>query len=374
MLDESLDMSRVRTSIFAPVFATSNSVNKYSSEEFKVAVLVHSWFSWTCAQSAIQKLIQGEDRVMYIFSRGFDMEMSLPQYGTIRFEDFERFALSRPQNESAAFSEQWKYQKCFASARELLLPNILYEPFYCLALLDNFRSVSFYQESIQPPLGTLCRRESDLLLDRSHSRSLFTCSNQILNRKITGKYYNLNEPMIPLHLHSCVVGEKDSALYRWIPPSLTDSIVYDYALFAGKAMNCEAGLTLIDTITSVLMTAFPKATILLKASPSSSSAVMQRMEELASSFSPITYMDGSISIERAICQGSIRFVISEMFSLAALAQERSDVTVISLDKTIINDFPSLRESLTERISNKDYWKLSSSLCSLSEHILSQSTE
>jgi len=374
MSEVSINKSKVRINIFAPVFATPNSVIRNPSDDFKVAVLVHSWFSWTCAQPAVQRLVQDEDRVMYIFSRRFHMEISSPRCSTIRFEEFEQYALSHPLNESDLFADQCKFHKYFASSSELIVPNILYEPFYRLALLDNFRSISFYQESIQSPPGTLCRRESDLLLDKSQSRSLFTCSNQKVNTKITGKYYNLNEPKIPLHLQSYVVGDKDTALCRWIPASPNDSVVYDYALFAGKAMNCDAGLILIDTITSILMTAFPKATILLKASPSSSPAVMQLIKDLASSFDQITYLEGSTSIERSICQGSIRVVISEMFSLAGLALEQLNVTVISLDKTIINDFPSLKESLTERISNKDYWELSSSLSSLSEHILSQFSE
>lgn len=367
-------MSRARKSIFAPVFVTSNLTNKYATDNFKMAVLVHSWFSWSCAQSAVHKLTQDEDRVMYIFSRGFDMEISSPQCVTIRFECFERHVLSWSQNKSDLFDEQWNYKKYFASANELLLPNILYEPFYRLALLDNFRSVSFYQESVQPPLGTLCRRESDLLMDKSQRRSLFTCSDHKVNRKITGNYYNLDEPKIPLHLYSCVVGKTNTALVTWIPESLNDSDIYDYALLVGKAMNCEAGLILIEAITSILMTAFPKESILLKASSSSSAAVTQRIRSLASSFAQVTYLEGSASIERSICHGSIRFVISEMFTLAALAQEQPDVTVISLDKTIINDFPSLKVLITERISNKDYWKLSISHDSLSEHILNRFSE
>ena len=121
---------------------------------------------------------------------------------------------------------------------ELVIPHIFYYPFRKIAKSRYVKKISFYQESIQIPPGTLSEREGLMLKEGSTDTSLFTTSDITVSNKMTMKYYNLNETFVPLHLKSIRLGEVTNAIRENM--SSQDEALrkrFDYAIIAGKAMN-----------------------------------------------------------------------------------------------------------------------------------------
>ena len=85
----------------------------------------------------------------------------------------------------------------------------------------------------------------------------------------------------------------------------------------------------------------------------------------------ITFIPGDVSIESWIVNDRIGILFSELFSLSALALLYSHKTrLISLDKTILTDFPSYSDMITDRIKLYSYYQLSMSYLSLSQFLIS----
>ena len=85
----------------------------------------------------------------------------------------------------------------------------------------------------------------------------------------------------------------------------------------------------------------------------------------------ITYVPGDVSIESWIVKGQIDVIFTELFSLLALASMFSHSTrIVSLDKTLITDFPSYSSILTERIHIKSYYQAAIQEMSLSQFLIS----
>tara|TARA_Y100001968_G_C19146252_1_gene613924 strand:- start:94 stop:729 length:636 start_codon:yes stop_codon:yes gene_type:complete len=206
-----------------------------------------------------------------------------------------------------------------------------------------------------------------MLLEEERECTLFSTQNSFLSKKLTFNYYSLNEELIPLNLKNIKTGSLKEVFYRFLP--ITNISQFDYGIMAGKMTNTREGLLLFKTILNTIIKINPMATILLKASPSSSINICTWMKEESLKKNNIKFMEGNESIELRILNDSFKYIISEMFSLSALAIETCKITkVVSIEKTIVNDYPSLKNALTERFHIKNYRKFAMNQLSFSESI------
>ena len=150
--------------------------------------------------------------------------------------------------------------------------------------------------------------------------------------------------------------------------SISSAKNVDFALIAGKSTNKPSGVKLL-AIFDIICFFYPEARIVLKASPSSSQLVCAWMRNKSAESKRIEYNSGDVSIENSIVSGIFSCLITEMFTLSNLAMLYSSQTsIISLEKTIVKDFPSLKDCLTERNEHKCHQSLAHSCLSLSEYI------
>jgi len=340
---------------------------------YRLAILVHSWFSWVTARSIAAKLDPEGKQTIYIFSRGFDPKQKLPtESKAINFNKYELLCLKlgnpKTEKDTLLALDLNKSDRVM----ELVIPHLGYKPFVCLAEDQRFASISFYQESLQLPDGTLCEREAMLLNDKTINTTLFTTTHNPLKVKLTKKYYNMNEHFIPLHLDSVKVGDSLKNLNIYIPPCETENErLYDYAILAGKSMNTSDGIQLITNIVECISAYIPEASILFKASPSTSAEVNKHVNNLSKKNSMLYHMSGGESIEPYLINNKIQNVITEMFSLAGIfILAQNDISrIISIEATIISDYPSLTNALTERVSLNRYKKFALTFASLSHHLM-----
>ena len=339
-----------------------------------VAFYVHSWFSWLIFLSLQQFHNSTNEKISYILilSRNFQ----LPKNNTekviqvIRFEQIENLYSSNLPYENFTNHIQSLLSPINEyPAVELLIPHVGYPPFSYLASSIHFKSVSFYQESLQIPDDTLIRRESDLLLSCSSSSSLYSTFNKPLNRKLNSNYYHALPELIPLHLNPILLPNLHSFISSLQSPIHLPAKI-DFAILAGKAQNNPEGIKFFSTIYSVYRTIFPSSSILLKASPSSSVDMNNWMVSMSQSDDNVFYASGNQPIESLVCSSSISILFSEMFSLCGLAKLfSSDTTIISIDKTILHDYPSFNSILSSRISLKSYYHETMSQLCFSEFLL-----
>jgi hypothetical protein len=160
-----------------------------------------------------------------------------------------------------------------------------------------------------------------------------------------------------------------SSLHRFLPEPKAHHLSYDFCLIAGKAMNHIIGFELICRILKLISYLNPRQ-VMFKASPSTSDQLNQKVISLTQG-SNLTWVSGHESIEKLILMGRTKVIISENFTLSAIARLVEGTTIISLEKTITNDFPSLANCLTERAAIPIYEKYFKRQISLSEYLLSQ---
>ncbi len=344
--------------------------------KYRLAILVHSWLSWASARAAIQLLDITETRTVYILSRSFN-PFSCQIATSARIIRFEHY-------EQAVYSYQPTYEDheiplllglgAEDTVDELILPHIGYYPFLRLASEVYFKHVSFYQESLQYPHGTLADREARLLLDSKNNTTLFTTTDHIVGSKLTYKYYNLSEELIPLMLQPIVTGEIIGSVKRHLPsPNSLANNKIDYLIIAGKAMNSPQGISLIRNIIDCLSRNFPGERIAFKASPSTSLQVLKAVNEMQNAYPTFLVLQGDDSIELAILDGTIANLVTEIFSLCALSilAKQNIEHIISVESIITKDYPDLYPALTERMELPRYRKYALSFQSLSKHVLSR---
>lgn len=344
--------------------------------KYEIAILIHSWFSWITARSITSKIDSTGNNTLYIFSRGFDPESDQTSKvsKTLRFEAYESACNYQPSLNADVDIYSILGLSINDSIGELILPHIYYYPFMRLAESSLFRTVSFYQESIQLPPGTLAEREAIMLQDPNAKTTLFTTGCARLIEKLTMKYYNLQEPYVPLHLNSIILEDPIQAIKAYIKPlHTTTTHLYDYAIIAGKSMNSPDGLQLIANLVDCISFYLPGSSILFKASPSTSREVVMHARKLSQSNKSLTFKSGEESIERDLVNGSINILVTEMFSLAALfLMSHSDKSrIISLEATLVRDYNSISSTLTERMQIKRYRAYALSFQSLSQHLLAK---
>ena len=202
---------------------------------------------------------------------------------------------------------------------------------------------------------------------KEDENSLYTSYSSKVNRKITGSYYAISNEKTPLNINIEILGNTEELIRRNLP--LASSISFDFGLIAGKSTNRFSGLKLFNNILTIINLFYPDSRIALKASPSSSQQVCSWMIDQASKNSHIAYFEGNTSIENSIVSGKYRCLISEMFTLSNLAILYSKQTsIISIEKTILKDFPSLKDSLTERTEHRSHQKIANDCFCLSEYI------
>tara|TARA_B100000674_G_C37725378_1_gene861759 strand:- start:79 stop:864 length:786 start_codon:yes stop_codon:yes gene_type:complete len=251
---------------------------------------------------------------------------------------------------------------------ELLLPHLAYKPFLYLTQLSGISKISFLQESLQCPQEMLCVREALLLSDPTNSTTFFTTEIPSLNSKLTKIFYGFSTEILPLHLKHSVIGNISQSIRQYIPHTEKYSHDYDYAIIAGKALNCEAGHILLYNIICQLRMWQPDSRILFKASPSSTDSIINFVKTKHPSVDIIL---GNTSIENLIVDGKIQTMITELFSLATLSMICSPKTkIISIENTIMKDYPSLAAALSDRIYIPQYKKALNGYSSLSEYIFS----
>ena len=133
--------------------------------------------------------------------------------------------------------------------------------------------------------------------------------------------------------------------------------------FAGKAMNSNQGIELCREILCQLRQSYASSKIVF-ASPSSSMEFCKIMKNICHDLS-ITYIGGNQSIELILLEGNVGCIISEIFSLVAISllSERP-AKIVSIEKTILNDYPSYSQALLSRI--KEFRKFAMNCLSLNE--------
>lgn len=342
--------------------------------KYKIAILVHSWFSWACAREIAEINDSSGQQTLYIFSRGFNLNELLPNKSkSVRFERYEHNIITNRGHELGLNSITNLGLGNIDEIEELIIPHLAYKPFVSLAKEHFVKTISFYQESIQLPSCILCRREATLLLDKHEVNSLFTSTSNEITLKLTNRYYNLGEKFLPLSLISYNVGNIVNILDKNLPREKNTTVKYDYTIVGGKAMNCNTGAILIENIIRCLSTSFENPTILFKASPSSSIYLEEKIMLMKDEFPMLTYMDGNKCLERLILDNKISNLISEMFTLAALWKIISNTreSLISVESTIILDYPSLKGCLPDRTNINKYKEHALFFPSLSEHILTK---
>jgi len=332
------------------------------------AFLIHSWFTWATFNSIVNSLASQPSSILLILSRGFELPQNSRIYRAVRFEYFESRCLS---DNISLEPQDLTCLGLFADdiIKELVLPHIGYRPFHCLASLTQIYSLSFYQESLQLPAGILTYRDASILLNSPGKPSLFLSYDPRVLAKQTFNYYNLGEQRLPLYLRSIVVDDLQSSLLQHLPDLETHNPSYDFCLIAGKAMNHDSGYELICSIIKMISYLNPRR-VMFKASPSTSDQLNKKVIRLSNDIN-LQWVSGHDSIEKLILSGKIKVIISENFTLSAIARLVDGISVISIEKTITNDFPSLKSNLTERASIPIFEKYFNSQISLSEYLLSQ---
>ena len=143
--------------------------------------------------------------------------------------------------------EDWLESNHIDHITEMYLPHVGYPPFAILAKARQIIKINFIQESLQLPQGMLAYREGMLLQDEKRE-TLFTSEDTTLSKKLSMKYYNLQEKKIPLHLHSVGIG----CINEFEKEIQVESIDIDYMIIAGKAMNCAEGILFAEELINII--------------------------------------------------------------------------------------------------------------------------
>lgn len=336
-----------------------------------IAFYIHSWFTWVqfCSISKLNQYNINNCQYTFIVSRGFKIPQPYLHYPCIRFEQIESLYLSHL--DTSALYKHIKNTINMNSPSKyfdiLFIPHLAYPPFSMLARQTIFNSVVFFQESLQLPSDVLLLRESEKLL--TGLDSFYTSAIPELSSKLTYLYYYAVREILPLHLIGREVSIFKDEILSNIP--LLSSCCYDFAFIAGKAQNSSLGVLFFDSIYHIYRHFLPSTRIMLKASPSSSQEIIKWMEEISQNDSLADYLDGGSAIESMIVANKIKVMFSEMFSLSGLLNQYSPYsTLISIDKTIVHDFPQYSSILTDRLSISSYKSLSFSFMSFSEYLIS----
>lgn len=335
------------------------------------AFYIHSWFSWIAFSLISNQLSLNNDQILLILARNFHVPKSDNRFKAIRFEPTEA-AINSSVSLHATHQavDLFFHQSAVVSQiSELFIPHIAYFPFAVLASNDKVLSFSFYQESIQFPDDVLVRREAEYLLQNKNP-SLYRPDETKLLRKMSKKYYTITDETIPLHLSPVTVNGFEEMISSISSAHLKH---FDFAIIAGKAQNHPLGIKFFDEIISIYRHFHPQSKLLLKASPSSSRLLVDWM--LSQQCDQITFVPGDVSIESWLVKGQVRVILSELFSLSAIAKKYSPQTkLVSIDKTIINDFPSYSSILTDRIMIKSYYAATMNELSFSQYLISTLSE
>ncbi len=334
------------------------------------AYYIHSWMSWAVCNLIIESS-KSDINPLFITGRNFQIPIK-NKYIEFRFEEYEYLIQVNQNINYLETLDSLLKEKSGGIIENIYIPHIGYKPFHLLCSCNCIKKINFYQEGIELPHGITIRREANMLLtNNNHGGSLFTSDKQTTSSKISGVYYSIQKRQLPLHLNGQKIGSIREAIEKYMPENDLPKI--DFALIAGKMTNSHEGLILFKSILAILKRINNEFTILLKASPSSTPYINQWMNNQAIEDLNIYYEGGNSSIEKMIVKSRINVLISEMFSLPCIALEtrNSNTKVVSIEKTIVKDFPALKNALSERYNYEAYKDLVNSQYSLSEILKNQ---